>query len=446
MEKERISLGDGIAVFRQYETWIVEVCRKGRRIRKSLGTRDKGEALAMATKLWQDLTKREQEIDWLDQDAQILFNKVLTNEKRHKEAIFEPEYASEPSDHRIGKSFVDAFYLTLHKLSALAGESVREEDTLRRVLREESTADPLPVVKNEKAIQEYGVYQMTFRRNQKDAEGKPGRWTKQAGNILREFCMEQKLENIGDITRDNVKAHLASLVAASTVRNHLTAIGGYLNWAKLEAKYVKENVAEGIEIGADNEKHEVHYHSSDEISQLLEAAEGEGHYELLIHFALYSNLRSEEIDAQQGEDVNPETSTINVTKPKKTRRGLKRRWAPLMDELLPVIMRLPRKGKLFPFSVQSGATNRALNRIWDKAGLPKEKYKRGLQVLRHSWVTHLLQHPARLNHNTVAQWAGHTPQVQQDRYNGLFRSGDTPWVMTCERHGIGKAKKIPKAR
>jgi integrase len=110
-----------------------------------------------------------------------------------------------------------------------------------------------------------------------------------------------------------------------------------------------------------------------------------------------------------------------------------------MDELLPTFVKqLPAKGKLFPISVQSGATNRALNRIWDKAGLPKEKYKRGLQVLRHSWVTHMLQHPANLNHNTVAEFAGHLPSVQQDRYKALFKAGDRPFPMTCEKHGIGK--------
>lgn len=62
-ERERLSLGDGIAVFRQYRTWIIEIYRHGKRIRGSLETRDKGKAVMMAGAIARALRRAEMEIE-----------------------------------------------------------------------------------------------------------------------------------------------------------------------------------------------------------------------------------------------------------------------------------------------------------------------------------------------------------------------------------------------
>jgi hypothetical protein len=50
-ERERIRLGDGVSIFRQHRTWILDLGRRGRRIRASLVTPDTRQATASPTKL-----------------------------------------------------------------------------------------------------------------------------------------------------------------------------------------------------------------------------------------------------------------------------------------------------------------------------------------------------------------------------------------------------------
>ena len=50
-ERERIRLGNGVSLYREFETWSVEVSRGGKRCRWSLRTRKRGEARVSAGKV-----------------------------------------------------------------------------------------------------------------------------------------------------------------------------------------------------------------------------------------------------------------------------------------------------------------------------------------------------------------------------------------------------------
>jgi hypothetical protein len=299
MAEPRIYLSDGVALQRRGEKWSLDVYRAGKRFRRSLGTKDRVRAIDMGNRILADITDRKSMIDFHANNIEALV-------RFHDDPGTSGLLRRDALDSIV--KFADHLRLLAHE--ANEGTDLKEMIQDSVVACVGQPALPAPV-KNETAIEGYGVYQLTIRRNRKDIKGNPGRWTKQAGNILREFCKEQKVEYIGDITRKHIKAHIAPLKAVSTVRNHLTAISGYLNWGMVEEKYIKENVAEGIEIGVDDEKHEVYYHTSEELWRLLEAAKGEGIYELLIHWALYSNLRSDELDAQQAEDINPDARVVS---------------------------------------------------------------------------------------------------------------------------------------
>ena len=76
---------------------------------------------------------------------------------------------------------------------------------------------------------------------------------------------------------------------------------------------------------------------------------------------------------------------------------------------------------------------RSLREVWTRA-----KVDGGLQILRHTWVSHLLL--AGVDPYKVARFAGHDYAIQQKHYAGI-KLGDKPFPMTCEAHGIGSSVK-----
>src|SRR5262245_45936651 len=62
-EGERTWLGDGVSIYREYETWMVEVRWRGERRRWSLKTRDRGGAVMKAGNILRELKVREEAIE-----------------------------------------------------------------------------------------------------------------------------------------------------------------------------------------------------------------------------------------------------------------------------------------------------------------------------------------------------------------------------------------------
>ena len=90
----------------------------------------------------------------------------------------------------------------------------------------------------------------------------------------------------------------------------------------------------------------------------------------------------------------------------KTRRA---RTVPIFDEALRYLAGIPKQGRVF-----------AKISDWGDVSTSNTEAGFSLQILRHSWVTHLLGY---VNPNTVADWAGHDLETQQARYAGR-RQGD----------------------
>jgi integrase len=254
------------------------------------------------------------------------------------------------------------------------------------------------------------------------------------GSILRMFlrhAKKVKLEgvpvvvNIADITRAHVESYLASIadLDPKTERNRKIMIGAWLTWC-MDEKMLLENVAERVKTRKVYKKRVI-YHSFEEISRIMKAVAGTK-FEPLILTAIYVGGRLSELLLMEGTDIDFDGRTLNVKD--RTKTGF--RQVPLMDELEPLLMALPRTGKLFPFK-ENGHFRRQLRKIWDKAKITKT----GPQIFRHTFTTHLLL--AKNDPYLVARIGGHDYKTMMRSYAG-FKLGETPIPMTCAAHGIGK--------
>jgi integrase len=175
--------------------------------------------------------------------------------------------------------------------------------------------------------------------------------------------------------------------------------------------------------------------TSGELRNLLGAARGTD-VEALIDAAVYTGMRLAELLRLTAEDLDFTGQIITVRKSKTGRP----RWLPMMDELPPVLARLPRKDKLFPMAA-SGHFDRTMRAVFTRADLYIARDI--LKPVRCSWVSHLRL--AGVAVHKVAAWAGHALHVREQRYSGL-RPGDTPFPVTCLAHGVGFAAREAKGR
>lgn len=408
MERERVSLGDGVSIYRQYNTWSLEIHQSHKRDRSSLGTKEKGVALMIASNVLASLREQKQS---------IVFAMRPIN----------PKWSKLPPESLLYQIWAGAQTLAN---TAKAGADLQA--VIRDAVRAEVGKEAVPSISVDQAREEY--------ISSKTKKLRVSRHVSNIESSLRSLIESARVPDVAQITTDHVNAWYEkqlTFVVPKTANDRLAHISAWLAWCKRVKKYVADNVAEGIE-KADPEDREVCYHTSEELIRILDAAKGHDKEDLIL-FALYSGMRAGELGRVNAEDVNVKEQTIRIRHRTKTKKN---RWAPLMDDLLPVILRLPRTGKLFPFSINSGATNRSLDKVWLKAKISTTKYECGLQVLRHSWVTHNLHRE--LSKATLAQWAGHTVEVQENDYHGIFKPGDTPFPMTCPKHGIGKTLREAK--
>jgi integrase len=405
-----INLGGGVSIFPHHKTWILTVCCRGQRIRRSLGTHDRGEALMIATAFVMKPLETECDLAERVKFAWRLIDFAKLN----------PDEADTIEATRRAALLTVADKL---EMPAAVPAQAAVLGIVRSEIERAMGKKDLPAVTVEAVLTGYLAYQgrVNGKRHAADVE-----------SILRMFVDHAKVENVGDVTRAHVEAYLSSLagLSAKTEKNRKIVVSAWLDWAKNE-KHVSENVAQGLKTRK-VVKGRVVYHSSEELGRIVEAAKGHPMGPMVVT-ALYTGMRASELLKMDGEDVDFVGYKVRVKDDTKTGG----RDVPLMEQLIPTLMRLPRTGRLFPFK-ECGAFRRAIVEIWTAAKL---KGKTGLQILRHSWVTHLLL-SGRSNYD-VARWAGHNPMVQEKHYAG-YKLGDTPFPMTCAKHGIGKAKKEAK--
>lgn len=222
-----------------------------------------------------------------------------------------------------------------------------------------------------------------------------------------------------------------------------SVIGKFFRWS-IKRKYMLEQIADEENRPKEPARPIVRVYTAAEALAILDAVqhpEKQHRFskELAVAYglALYAGPRRKEIMRLEWHDIDLSGRTIRVINregdPTKTRRN---RFIPLIDQLLPLLVALPRTHvRLFPkWNDLSSLTRKVKD-----AGAEADVDKAGLQVARHSFVTHLLAHG--VSAAVVAAWAGHAVQVQERNYNGLTHGLGQPLSMTyfgqkLERHGL----------
>lgn len=281
----------------------------------------------------------------------------------------------------------------------------------------------------DRAIEKYLVVQSGTRGNSKDH-------VRNVELQLRKFVEHAKAANVNDVSREHVEEYLASLSEQSpkTRKDKLGIIAGWLRWAR-GRNYLSTNPADGVETAIVSPG-EIIFHTAAEVQALLKVAEGL-ESENFLKVTLYTGIRKSEIFRLQGEWVHIEEREIVLPAPS-TKLKKRRRIIPILDQVLPAFLQLPRKGLLFPLSARSGWSDRIFMKLARKSGI-----KVGFQSLRRTFVTHTLLNG--VEPFVAARWAGHDAVVQQERYAGL--PGE-PLRMTfygrgLVRHGLPE---IPRTR
>jgi|SRR5579862_75031 len=392
-------LNPGVALQLRGDVWWLDLYRRGKRVRQSLGVSSRSKAMAIGYAIAAELEGRAEQIE---DDATVLEMLAVG----HTKLLFpwQSVHVTELADR-----------LKTGALTATDAQSM-----IREAVRAVVGKTALKVVNAETALTEYLAYQTGVKGNKK-------RHVRNVELILRQFLSKITIENVGEITPTDVEGYLASISALSpkTRKDRRGMLAAWFTWMKVVKKYITENPAEGIAAPKVSAQ-DVRYHTSEELTRIIKAAFGHEKEDLVL-VAIYTGLRAGELFRLEGEDFDYEGRAIRV---RGTKTGLNRS-VPLMDEILPVLMHLPRKGKLFPFTA-SGCFMRSIGEVWKAAKLTG---KTGLQIIRHSWVSHLLL--AGVDPYKVARYAGHDYAVQQKHYAGI-KLGDTPFPMNCALHGVGK--------
>jgi hypothetical protein len=128
MDKKRVYLEDGVAIQLWHGVWSVDIYRRGKRLRKSLETGDRGRALMLAGGILSSLKEREAEINWLADDLPFIRRFVIETAK----VLELPEIPP------LAKKTVDAWEkMSVDRLRNLALEGTSEESRLLRIVQSE---------------------------------------------------------------------------------------------------------------------------------------------------------------------------------------------------------------------------------------------------------------------------------------------------------------------
>lgn len=398
MERERIPLAPGVSLYREGLVWMVDFFIGGDRMRKSLRTQDKWKALGLVA-------------TYMGRDGTMAPVTPLAERFAAPMANVLPLRAAGPA---------------VFQLKPPPGFVPLSPQVQSTVL----VPTPAGAVV-EDAIDEYVA-------DQDGMMGNSEAHTKNVRNQLMNFVTHAGVQRVEQIETKHLRAYLNACAKEEnkpkTRNGKLGIVRAWFRWCRV-AKYIPADPSEGIR-SVRVHRGDVRYLTSRELHKVLQAAKASP-VECLIHLALFTGLRRKELLHLTGDRIDLVGRFIRLqsTKTHKTRT------VPVFDQALQFLLRLPRKGKLFQMSA-NGYFCRQIREVFHSAGL-KEKGL-GLQVLRHTYVTHLLLMGVDAYH--VAHWAGHDIAVQQRHYGG-FSMSDRPIEMKWFGREIPKSGvlEVPKA-
>jgi len=264
---------------------------------------------------------------------------------------------------------------------------------------------------------------------------------------LRMFLGYARVSSMTELTRAHVDRYVTGVRADGqgdeSIRAKWMILRKFFDWAR-KRNYMSEVVADEENRPKKPGKSVVRVYTASEALAILRSAENPKkphRYSTLLAavfaIAVYAGLRRREIVRMEWSDVDLTGRTIRVSNRKndltKTRSN---RLAPIFDQLLPYLVALPRTStRVFPHWNDL----RNISRYVREAGADVDVAEAGLQIARHSFVTHALAHGVAVA--VVAAWAGHSVAVLEANYNGMQHGLGEPLQMTyhgrpLERHGL----------
>lgn len=234
-ERERVRLGAGVSIYREYEAWSLEVCRDHKRVRKSLKTRDRGEAIMKAGALLREIEARKAEVDWLPKVhrvAEFLSGAESVGLRYHN--------PTDPADLFNGRTFDDIAAGSIDRLKSLAHEGFDLEAKIERAVRAATGKSEVKAVECEATLDGYRKFLLGHKGDCED----------HVDNVLsqlRRFFASAKVKFTHELTAAHVEDYIASCVGqeGSTRKHKLGIIRAWLEWAKRQ-KYIETNVAEEV--------------------------------------------------------------------------------------------------------------------------------------------------------------------------------------------------------
>lgn len=253
MERERIRLGAGISIFRERRSWMLDLNLGAGRIRKSLKTTSKWEALQWVASMQPD-----------DKSA-------IPPIERFK-AVDTPMVFQRP----------------------VPVINIANTEKVRRVE---------PGVSIEDACTKY----MEFLTTKNDDSAH----IKNVGGQIRMFARFAKIDRVEQIETRHIIDYLASFAksAPRTRRQKLWTLRTWLTWCKT-LKFITADPTEGI-AAPRIKRGKVTYLSFDEVTRLLKACAGT-QFENIVKAALYSGMRLDEILRLEPADVDLKAKWLNL--------------------------------------------------------------------------------------------------------------------------------------
>lgn len=312
MERERIRLGAGISIFRERRSWLLDLNLGAGRIRKSLKTTSKWEAL--------------QWVVWMQPDGKP---PIPSNER------FKP--ADTPM----------LFQRPVPVINVVKLGEVRCVG---------------PGISIEDACGKYLEYLAKTKSDSPDH-------IKNVGSQIRMFAKSAKIDRVQQIEARHIIDWLNSFAekTAGTRKQKLWILRTWLNWC-ITMKYITSNPSEGIATPR-VKRGKVKYLSFDEVHELLKASAGTP-FEHIIKVAVYSGMRLDEILVIEPTDVDLKARWLNLGDTKTDRP----RDIPLLDQAVAAFEAFVKNGG-FGF-VECGNTRDNLKAVFAAAKISgTDKFK-----------------------------------------------------------------------
>lgn len=413
-ERERIPLGEGVALYRQYEAWILEVCCDGGRLRKSL-TRDRIEALKTAVEVMSDLKKGDRSIAHAQKVIKTAAGLLRAGLDQPPDSEVEEIKDKLPALIQNASEVLALKAAHVQNLDEIVKNAVRAEnleEKLKSAVRSEMRKPEAKPAHPQQVLDEYEASLVD--------EGLDEDHIGIVVSIIKHFLDEAKVKSLADLTEDHVRNHKRSLTSVlgngdATVKKKIKRIVYFLNFAMAPTRgYVLENVAAGIKLrkveAPDND-----CYTKEELEALFRKVKGHG-IENVVLMAFWTGLDRMDLEVLEGADINRTNRRITGRRHKTNKR--RRDGVPIFDAILEVVKTLPREGRVFGHwkNLQSVGTQANAMGI-------------NFRKLRRSFVTHL-----RLSGvlpDVVARWACHTETVEDKHY---VCATDQPMIFTY--HGL----------